>query len=70
MMLYKNTKAMVRSPDRNTNFLDSHWNFVKKSISTIIAYSLPRLRASIDLIKENNFKLKKGQYANDIQQKV
>ena len=40
MKLYKNMKAMVCLPDRDTNFLD----ILLRYINTIFVYTLPRLR--------------------------
>ena len=57
MMLYKNMKAMVHSPDSDTNFFDfCCWSLARRYISTMYVYNLLRLRTmTSDLIKENGF---------------
>ena len=62
MVLYKNTKAMVHSPDGNTDF------FIVTGVlqgDTIVAYLFIIclnyiLQMMIDLMKENGFILKKA----------
>ena len=71
MMLYENTKEMVRSPDGGSDF----FNIVAGILlgDTLTPYLFICLdyvlRTSIDLIKENGFTLKK-QEADDILQKL
>ena len=57
-MLYKNTKAMVRSPDGNTDFFDSRWSLAWKYIGTIFVYILRWLRTS-NINRSNKRKWKK-----------
>ena len=82
MMLYKNTKIKVHSPDEDTNYFDivagvlQQDTFVPYLFIICLDYVL---RTSIDLLKENGFKLAKERsrrypaqtimdtdYANDI----
>ena len=53
IMLYKSTKAIICSPDGDNLLRHCHWSFGRRYISTIFVYNLPRLRTSIDLMKEN-----------------
>ena len=71
MMLYKNTKAMIHSPDGDTDF-----NIVAGVLQedTLVPYMFiigldNQLLVLIDLIKENGIILKK-QEANNIPQKL
>ena len=62
MMLYKNTKVKVRSPDRDTDYFDIVAGVLQGD--TLAPYPLINcldyvLRTSIDKIKENGFKLTK-----------
>ena len=59
MMLNKNTKAMVRSPDRDTVFFDIIARVVHGDTLFIICLDYV-IRTSIDLIKEKKFTLKKA----------
>ena len=44
IMLYKETKVIVCSPDNDSNYFDiGHWNLVRRYISTVFIYNLPRL---------------------------
>ena len=72
MRLHKNSKAMVRSPDSDTDFFDilagvlQVDTFAPFLIIVCLDYVL---RMSIDLMKENGITLKK-QEAVDILQKL
>ena len=58
MVLYKNTKAMVGSPDGDTDFLDIVTGILQGDILAPYLYKIYQeclLRSSIDLIKENAF---------------
>ena len=62
MMLYRNTKVKVRSPDGNTNYFDIVAGVLQGE--TLVSYLfIIRLdyvfRTSIDKMKENGFKLTK-----------
>ena len=60
MMLYKDMKAMVHSPDGGTNFFDFVTVVLQYiSIISIIIYLVYVLWMSIDLMIENNITLKK-----------
>ena len=60
MMRYKNMKAMICSHDEDIDFFDIVTGVCQgDNISTIFAYTLPRLCTS-NLIKENGFTLKKA----------
>ena len=61
MMLYKNTKATVRSPVGDTNFFDIVTGVLQGDTLTPYLFIIcldNALRTSIDLIKENGFTLK------------
>ena len=60
-MLYKNTKAKVRSPDVDADFFDTVAGVLQGDISIISVYNLLDyvLRTSLDLLKENGFPLEK-----------
>ena len=63
MMLYKNTKVKVRSPDRDTDFFDIIAGVLQGD--TLARYLFINcldyvLRTSIDLMKENGFTLIKA----------
>ena len=71
-MLYKNTQAMVHSPNRDTNFFDIVTGVLKGDtlapyLSIFCLFKV--LPTPIDLIKENGFALKR-QEADDIPQKL
>ena len=55
MMLYKNTKVMVHSPNGDTNFFNGLWSFTRRYISILYVYNIPRLHnwTSKDIIKSN-----------------
>ena len=62
MMLYKNTKVKERSPDGDTDYFDSvagvqQWDTLTPYLFIICLDYV--LRTSIDLMKENDFKLAK-----------
>ena len=63
IMIYKNTKAMIRSPDGDSHFFDTDagvllWNALAAYLFIhCLSYVL---RTSIDLIKENDFIFKKS----------
>ena len=62
MMLYKNMKVKVHSPDGDTNYLDIVAGVLQKDTLApyqFIIYLDYVLRTSIDLMKENCFKLAK-----------
>ena len=62
MMLYKNTKAMVRSPDGDANFFDIVAEILQSDTLALYMFTIcleRELRTSTDLIKENGFILKK-----------
>ena len=62
MMLYKNTKLKVRSPDWDTDYVDIVADVLQGNIlasCTCIICQNYMLRTSIDLMKENGFKLAK-----------
>ena len=46
MMLYKNTKAIVRLPDRENDFFDIVASLARRDVSTIYAYNQVRLISS------------------------
>ena len=72
MMLYKNTKAMVCSPDGDIDFFDIVIGVLQGDILVphlFIIHLDYVLQMSIDLMKENGFTLKK-QEADDILQKL
>ena len=76
MILYKNTKAIVRPPDDDTDFFDVISGVLQgdtfayyKEIHLFIICLDYVLRMSLNLIKENGFTLKK-QEADDILQKL
>ena len=61
-MLYKNTKAMVHSPDGNTDFFDIVGVLQADTLAPYL-FIICRdyvLQMLIDLIKENGFTLKKA----------
>ena len=57
MMLYRNTKVKVRSPDGNTDYFDIVTGVQQGE--TLAPYLFIILRTSIDKIKENGFNLTK-----------
>ena len=62
MLLYRNTKVKVRSPDWHTDFFDIVARVLQGDILAPYLFIICRdnvLRRSIDLIKENGFTLKK-----------
>ena len=62
MMLYKNTKVMVRSPDRDTDFFDIVARVLQEDTLApyLFIFSLNyALQTSMDLITDNGFTLKK-----------
>ena len=62
MMLYKNMKTMVHSPDGNTDFFDVVSGVLQRNTLEpfiFIIYLDYVLQTSIDLIKESDFSLKK-----------
>ena len=59
MMLYKNMKVKVRSPDGDTDYFDIVVSVLQGDISPIPTYHLPRLRTSINRMKYNGLKLAK-----------
>ena len=62
MMLYKNTKVKVCSPDGDTDFFDIVAGVLQgATLSSYLFCYLPRLRASnVDRFKENGFTLAKA----------
>ena len=63
MILYKNMKAMVHSSDRDTDFFDIFSGVLPGDTLTPYLFILCldyTLETSIDLIKENDFTLKKA----------
>ena len=74
MILYKNTKAMARSPDRDTDFLNIVAGVLKGDTFALYLFIINvyyKLWTSIYQIKENSFTLKKGGHeAEDIMQKL
>ena len=62
MMLYKNTKAMVHSPNGNTDFFDIVTGILQENTLAPFIFTIYQdygLEMLIDLIKENGFRLKK-----------
>ena len=60
MILYKNTKAIVRSRDRDTDLFNIVAGVLaRRYISTIYVYKLPRLRISNVKNKQKCFHIKK-----------
>ena len=62
MMLYKNTKVKVHSPDGDTDYLDIVTGVLQEDTLApylFIIYLYYVLRTSLDLMKENGFKLAK-----------
>ena len=62
MMLYRNTKVKVRSPDGDTDYFDIIADVLQGDTLApyfFIVYLDYVLRTSIDKMKENGFKLKK-----------
>ena len=60
MMLYKNTKVKVRSPDGDTDYFDIIAGLLQWDSSAPYLFIICLdyvLRTSIDLMKENGFKL-------------
>ena len=59
MMLYRNTKVKVRSPDGDTNYFDIVAGVLQGDTLAPYLFIISTLRAlkSIDKIKENGFKL-------------
>ena len=82
MMLYKNTKVKVRSLDRDTDYFDIVVGVLQGDTLAPYLFIICldyMLRTSIDIMKDNNFKLAKeksrrylaqtitdADYANDI----
>ena len=63
MMHYKNTKAIVYSPDGDRDFFNFVAGVFKEDTFApyfFIIYLAFVLQKSIDLIKENKFRIKKG----------
>ena len=58
-MLHKDTKAMVRPLDGDTDFADTVIVVLQRDTLVFITCQDYVLRTSIDLMKENSFKLKK-----------
>ena len=72
MMLYKNTKEMVRSFDGGSDFFHEDAGVFQVEtlvLNSFILFLKYVVRTSIDLIKENTVTLKK-QEADDILQKI
>ena len=70
MILYKNTKVNVRSPEGDTDYFDSVASELQ--LDTLDPYLFIicldyALRTSIDLMKENGFKLKKKKKQKQLQ---
>ena len=62
MILYKNTKVKVRSPDRNTDYFDIVAGVLQGDTLALNLFIICIdyvLRSSIDLMKENGFKVAK-----------
>ena len=62
MMLYRNTKVKVRSPDGDTNYFDIVAGVLQEDTLAPYLFIICLdyvLRMSIDLMKENGFKLVK-----------
>ena len=62
MMLYKNTKVKVCSPDGDTDYFDIVSGVLQEDTSATYLFIISLdyvLRKSIDLMKENGFKLSK-----------
>ena len=62
MMLYKNTKVKVRSPDGDTDFFDIVTSVLQGDALAPYLFIICQdyvLRMSVDLMKENGFTLKK-----------
>ena len=62
MMLYKNTKVKVRSPDENTDYFDIVAGMLQGDTLAQYLFIICQdyvLRTSTDLMKENGFKLAK-----------
>ena len=61
-MLYKNTKVKVRSPNGDTNYFDILPGVLQEDTSApylFIIFVEYVLRTSIDIMKDNSFKLAK-----------
>ena len=61
-MLYKNTKVKVRSPDGDTDYFNIIAGMLQRDIIALHLFIICLdyvLRTSIDLMKENGFKLAK-----------
>ena len=72
MMLYKNTKIKVRSPDGDTNFFDIDAGVLQGDTLAPYLFKICLdyvLQTSIDLLKDNGFTLKR-QEANDTAPKL
>ena len=67
IVLYKTLKAIIHSPDGETDFFDIVTGVLQ--VDTLAPYLLIILRTSIDLIKENGF-TQKRQKTEDIPQKL
>ena len=62
MMLYKNTKVKVRSPDGNTDYFDIVAGVLQGNTLSLYLFIICldyMLRTSIDIMKDNSFKLAK-----------
>ena len=72
LVIYKNIKAIVRSPEGDTNFkiVTGVWHKDSLLSYLYILFLDYVLRTSIDLIKENGFTLKKKKEADDFPQKL
>ena len=73
MILYSNTKVKVRSLDGDTGYFDIAAGILQGDTLApylFIIYLDFALRTSIDLMKENNFTLKKSEEADDTPHKL
>ena len=59
MMLYKNMKVKIHSPDGDTDYFDIVAGVLQGDIYLFVICLKYLLRTSIDLMKENGFKLAK-----------
>ena len=73
MMLYKNTKVKVHSPNGDTDFFDIFAGILQGDTLVPYLFIICRdyiLQTSIDLMKENGYALKKRQEADDTLDKL
>ena len=70
MMLYKNMKVKVRSPNGDTDFFDIVAGVLQWDTLATYMFIGYVFRLSIDLMKENGFTHKKRQEADDTPQKL